>query len=108
MRPRDDPSLALKLAHSERNNSPYGVATWFGAPESPLRRKYNLADRKRDTLGARADLNVGEKLSLGLSADDSNDDCSDSVAGLSDARSANLGAGCRFQRARGAPTLPRT
>jgi MtrB/PioB family decaheme-associated outer membrane protein len=96
MRPRDDLGLSLKLAHGERNNSPYGVATWFGAPESPLLRKFNLADRQRDAVGARADLNVNDKLSLGLSADATNDDYAGSVVGLTHARSANLGADLSF------------
>ncbi len=96
VRPRDDLSLALKLAHSERDNSPYGVATWFGAPENPLLRKFNLADRRRDSVGARADVNFSEKLSLGLTADYRNDDYTDSVVGLTHARSANLGADLGF------------
>jgi MtrB/PioB family decaheme-associated outer membrane protein len=91
-RPRDDLSLALKLAHAERNNSPYGVATWFGFAENPLLRKYNLADRQRDSVGARADVNVGENVNLGLTADYTNDDYSESLVGLQHARSTNLGA----------------
>lgn len=92
IKPRDDLALALKLAHSERDNSPYGVATWFGAPENPLLRKFNLADRQRDSVGARADMNVSAALSLGLTADYSNDDYTGSLVGLTHARSVNFGA----------------
>lgn len=92
IRPLDNLSLAVKLAHSDRSHSPYGVATWFGTAENPLLRKLNLADRQRDTIGARADWNLSEKLSLGLSADFKHDDYSETEVGLSDARSVNLGA----------------
>jgi len=95
-RPRDNIGLSLKLAHSERNNSPYGVATWFGSPDNPLLRKFNLADRQRDAASARADINLGEKLSLGLTAEASNDDYDKSAVGLTHARSANLGVDLAF------------
>jgi MtrB/PioB family decaheme-associated outer membrane protein len=96
IRPRDDLALALKLAHAERDNTTYGTAVWFGAPESPLLRKYNLADRTRDTVGARADVQLGDNLSLGLSADYANDDYKDSLVGLTGARSTSFGADMSF------------
>jgi hypothetical protein len=48
-------NLAFKLAKAQRTHSAYGVSTWFGAAENPLLRKYNLAERQRDTAGVRAD-----------------------------------------------------
>ncbi|MDH4287972.1 MAG: MtrB/PioB family decaheme-associated outer membrane protein, partial [Aquincola sp.] len=96
LRPMDDVSLALKLAHGERSNTPYGVAIWFGTTENPLLRKYNLADRKRDAVGARADFSLGESVSLGVSADYANDDYAESVVGLTAARSTSVGADLSF------------
>jgi MtrB/PioB family decaheme-associated outer membrane protein len=90
--PLEGTTLALKLARADRSISPYGTATWFGAPENPLLRKYNLADRQRDSVGARADIAIGEKVNLGLSADFARDDYSQSVIGLQEARNTNVGA----------------
>jgi MtrB/PioB family decaheme-associated outer membrane protein len=90
--PIEGTTLALKLAHADRSISPYGTATWFGAPENPLMRKYNLADRQRDTVGLRADVAFGDKVNLGLTADLARDDYGQSAIGLREARNANLGA----------------
>ena len=89
-------TLAGKLAHAERDHSTYGVAIWFGAPENPLLRKFNLASRSRDSGGLRADITVSEQLSVGLNADFANDDYDDSLIGLKEARSASLGADVAF------------
>lgn len=85
-------SLAAKLAHGERDNSSYGVATWFSAVDNPLLRKFNLASRKRDAGQLRADWAASEKISIGLTADYAHDDYDQSLIGLQQARSAALGA----------------
>jgi MtrB/PioB family decaheme-associated outer membrane protein len=90
--PRDNVSLALKLAHAQRNHSAYGVATWVNPPENPLLRKYYLADRSRDTAGLRADIGVGDSVNIGLSADYANDDYDHSTIGLTEGRSVSVGA----------------
>ncbi len=92
----DNLMLAGKLSHSERDHSTYGVAIWFGAPENPLLRKFNLASRSRDSGGLRADITVSEQISVGLAADFANDDYDDSLVGLKQARSASLGADVAF------------
>lgn len=92
----DNLMLAGKLSHSERDHSTYGVAIWFGAPENPLLRKFNLASRSRDSGGLRADITLSEQLSVGLNADFANDDYDDSLVGLRQARSASLGADVAF------------
>jgi MtrB/PioB family decaheme-associated outer membrane protein len=84
--------LSLKLSHADRDHSTYGTAIWFGAPENPLLRKYNLAARLRDSASLRADLNLSETLSLGLSAEHANDDYHRSVIGLTEARTGSLAA----------------
>jgi len=93
---RDNLMVTGKLAHSERDHSTYGVAIWFGAPENPLLRKFNLASRTRDSGGLRADLAVSEQVSVGLSADFANDDYDESLVGLKEARSASVGADVAF------------
>jgi MtrB/PioB family decaheme-associated outer membrane protein len=85
-------SLALKVAGADRSHSTYGTAWWFGAPENPLLRKYQLADRQRQSAGLRADFNLNDSVSLGLGADYADDDYDQSVVGLTAARSASLSA----------------
>jgi MtrB/PioB family decaheme-associated outer membrane protein len=88
--------LAGKLARAERDHSTYGVAIWFGAPENPLLRKFNLASRSRDSGALRADITLSEQVSVGLNADFANDDYDESLIGLKEARSASLGADVAF------------
>lgn len=92
MQARDDLSLALKLAHAERDHSTYGISVWIDSPQNLLLRKYNLAERQRDTAGLRADFNVSETVNLGVGVDYSNDDYGQSAIGLTDGRSLSLGA----------------
>lgn len=87
----EDLALSLKVAHADRGHSTYGTAVWFGLPENPLLRKYNLASRQRDSAGLRADWTVSEKISLGLTTDYANDDYSKSVVGLQHGRNFSLG-----------------
>ena len=75
------------------NATPRPTASPTGSPpENPLMRKYNLAARKRDTAGARADWAVSETVSLGLGVDYANDDYHETVIGLTDADTLNLAA----------------
>lgn len=90
MQPLQNLSLSLKGAHAERESSPYGTSIWFGSPENPLMRKYNLAGRKRDTAGGRADWALSEKWSLGLAFDYANDSYTGSAIGLGLARDVNV------------------
>ena len=88
----ENAALSLRLSHSERTHSTYGTAIWFGSPENPLMRKYNLAARKRDMAGTRADLVLTDKINLGFSIDYANDAYSESAIGLQMARSVHLAA----------------
>jgi len=85
-------ALSLKLAHAERRNDHYDVVAAIQPPENPLLRKYNQADRVRDSGGLRADLAIGETVSVGLNADISNDNYKHSTLGLTHGHSADLGA----------------
>ena len=87
VQPIDMLSLGVKLAGSERKHSSYGVATWLTTPEHPLLRKYNLAERQRETAGLRADITLSEKVSIGLTLDHARDDYGGSLVGLTSARS---------------------
>lgn len=86
----DELALAFNAAYGDRNNSTYGTAYWFGAPQNPLLQKYNLAARERRTVGARADWTVSETVTLGLGADWSNDDYNKTVIGLNEAETTSV------------------
>ena len=92
VRPLDNLSLSLKLLHGERNHSTYGTAIWFGLPENPLLRKFNLADRQRNSAALRAEFNPTEAITLGASIDYANDRYGESVVGLTAARDVAYGA----------------
>lgn len=85
-------SVSLKLAHGDRDNSGYVPAAWVSPTENPYMRKYNQADRRRNTAGARADITPLEGMSIGLHYDLSDDDYEESQVGLTDARSEAYGA----------------
>ena len=91
MQLRPNLSVSAKLAHSERSNSGYGSATWVTPAENSLMRKYHLADRRRDAVSLRADMNVTEALAVGLNLDASNDRYTNTTIGLTDGRSLSLG-----------------
>jgi MtrB/PioB family decaheme-associated outer membrane protein len=83
-------ALSLNLAHADRNPSTYGTSYWFGAPQNPLMRKYNLAARTRNTGGARADWSVSESFTLGVGLDYAKDDYNETQIGLTDSETFNL------------------
>lgn len=88
--PLEAVGLSLKLARADRTGTPYGTLNWLESPENPLLRKYNLADRQRGSINARADLTVSEKLSVGVAVDATKDDYDSSAVGLKQARSVGL------------------
>ncbi len=88
----DNIALALKLAHADRSASEYRVVGSLLPPDNPLMRKFNIADRQRDSAALRADFAVTESVSLGLSAQMSYDDYKRSTIGLIDARTIHAGA----------------
>jgi MtrB/PioB family decaheme-associated outer membrane protein len=83
--------ITLKAARSERDNSGYNVVAAVQPPENPLLRKFNLADRRRDSAGLRADATIGEGISVGINLDLADDNYRHSLIGLTRARSASLG-----------------
>lgn len=89
--PDEKVTLAVKGAHAQRNASDYVTVAAIVPPENPLLRKYNMADRTRDTVGLRAELAATENLSIGLGGDVAYDDYSNSTIGLLDGRTASFG-----------------
>jgi MtrB/PioB family decaheme-associated outer membrane protein len=85
--PMENVALTAKWLHAERDHSTYGTAVWFGTTENPLLRKYNLAERSRDSGGVRVDLTPAENLSIGVGIDASDDRYDGSAIGLKSARS---------------------
>jgi len=89
VRAPDDIELSARVAHAERDASGYNPVN---PTQNPLLRKYNMADRNRDTANVQAAFNPHERLSLGLSAGLSVDDYSDSALGLTGSREIDLSA----------------
>ncbi|MDP1900288.1 MAG: MtrB/PioB family decaheme-associated outer membrane protein [Rubrivivax sp.] len=90
--PVENFTLALKLAHGQRDPSAYAPLAWVDPAENPLLRKYSMAKRVRQTTGVRADFALSETFSFGLDFDYADDNYPLSTIGLSDARTIGIGA----------------
>lgn len=88
----DNFNLSLKYAYSKRDNNGYYVVPEITPPENPLLRKFNMADRTRNSTEFRADLAATDKINLGLQFNWSDDDYSNSTIGLTSGKDASLGA----------------
>lgn len=95
--PMGDNALSLKLAHADRQRSTYGTVVTIDPPENPLLRKYNLADRLRDSVGLRLDTKPAENATVTLHADWSNDDYTRSPIGLTDGTALDMGVDLAVQ-----------
>jgi MtrB/PioB family decaheme-associated outer membrane protein len=91
-RARENVDLSVKFAHAERNNSPYKTAPDVDPPQNPLLRKYNLADRTRNSAEFHASVIPHERVNLGFAVDFARDDYSRSQLGLTDAQELGLNA----------------
>ena len=83
--------LTLKYAYSDRNYSSYQPVPEITPPENPLLRKYNMADRTRNSGELRASFAATDTISIGLQFDASKDDYSKSEIGLTSAKEYNFG-----------------
>jgi MtrB/PioB family decaheme-associated outer membrane protein len=92
----DNLSVTVKAAHAQRSASDYLTVAAITPAENPLLRKFNMADRKRDTGGLRADLAAAENVSVGLNVDVAYDDYTHSTIGLLDGRSISVGGDVAF------------
>jgi MtrB/PioB family decaheme-associated outer membrane protein len=95
-RANDRTDITLKGSHAERTISDYTANPEIVSPENPLMRKYNMADRNRDTTGLRVDVALNERISVGLEANISWDKYRKSVIGLQDGRSGAVAADAAF------------
>lgn len=86
MRAGENIDVTLKAAHADRDASGYNLVTETRPAQNPLMRKYNMADRVRDTGSIQIDITAGDLINIGLSIEQSHDDYSDSVLGLTDSR----------------------
>jgi len=93
-RPRDDFDATMRLGTSSREASEYQAVQ---PNQNPLLRKYNVADRDRDTTGLLLNYAPISEVHIGLSADMTDDDYTDSSLGLTDGTSKtyNLDIGYR-------------
>ena len=91
-RAMDKVDLTLKLAHGERRGSSYQAVPGIQPPENPLLRKYNMANRDRDSAGLRIDIAATDTVNVGFGAESSKDDYSDSAIGLTSGRDLSLNA----------------
>ena len=83
--------LTLKYAYSDRSFSSYQPVPEITPPENPLLRKYNMADRTRNSGELRASFAATDTISIGLQFDASKDDYSNSTIGLTSAKEYNFG-----------------
>lgn len=96
VRPRDNIDLGFKLAHSERDTSAYNLVAETDTPQNPLLRKYNLADRNRNSCSVRAGFIPHERVNLEVSVDYSMDDYMNSVMGLTESRETGYNVDASF------------
>jgi MtrB/PioB family decaheme-associated outer membrane protein len=73
---------------ANREADPYVATTTTAAPQNPLLRKFNLANRERDFWDFGADFSMPKNITLSLDAFHRNDDYVDSAIGLTSSRDA--------------------
>ena len=86
----DKVDVTFKLARAERRFSGIYQVVPGAALENPLMRKFNMANRTRDTVGLRADFPVAERINIGVGYETSDDKYTDSSIGLTSAKDSNL------------------
>lgn len=84
--------LSARYTHAKRRKDGYQLIPGVDRPENPLMRKYNMADRDRDTLTMRLDFQLTSQTSLGINLDMANDSYPQSEIGLTSGRETILGA----------------
>lgn len=87
----DNADFRIKGTRQRRDIDSYQVVPEIDGPENPLLRKYNMADRDRDTFGVRVDVAATNDIALGLSLDLAQDDYPDSTLGLTNSQESSIG-----------------
>jgi len=84
--------LDLDLFAENRDGSSYDTADNPTAPENPLMRKYNMANRERTGIRLRGSVFGGERTDFGWEVEVGEDRYNDSAIGLTDSEYLHLGA----------------
>jgi MtrB/PioB family decaheme-associated outer membrane protein len=79
-------SIQARLGAANRDTDPYVPDAAASAPQNPLMRKFNLADRERDYWDAGVDLSLPGNVSLSLAGFSREDDYVNSALGLTHSR----------------------
>lgn len=80
----DNLFFEFKFARTERDTSTYKAVSEIDPPQNILLRKYNMADRVRNTVGMHINISPEPEYTIGLNIDIANDDYDKSVLGLTD------------------------
>ena len=91
-RAHDNIDLTMKVSHANRSVSNYQVVPQISLPENPLLRKYNMADRKRDSAGLRTNITPSDTVTVGFGIDVSKDEYPNSTIGLISGDDLNISA----------------
>jgi MtrB/PioB family decaheme-associated outer membrane protein len=89
---RENLDLAVKAAHADRSTSDYNPVAQITPAENPLMRKFNMADRERDTAGVQASFIPHERVSITVGVDYAQDDYTNSVLGLTGSQETDFNA----------------
>lgn len=87
----ENADFRLKGTHQRRNIDSYQAVPEIDGPENPLLRKYNMADRDRDTFGLRIDVAATNDIAMGMSIDLAQDDYPESTLGLISGKESSVG-----------------
>jgi MtrB/PioB family decaheme-associated outer membrane protein len=96
LRTRNNIDFSFKITHANRNASDFNVVSEVVPAENPLMRKYNMADRRRNSGSIHIDINRNERLSIGLGINLSHDDYTDSALGLTESRDSGYSADASY------------
>ena len=89
--------VTFDLFSDNRKGSDYQVVDNPLAPENPLMRKYNMADRQRDGIRLRGSVFSSARSDFGLELEAGNDDYRNSTIGLTESEYLRIGADFSYQ-----------
>ncbi|MDE2371245.1 MAG: MtrB/PioB family decaheme-associated outer membrane protein [Burkholderiales bacterium] len=84
--------VSLKLSHGDRRVGSYETVAAITPAENPLLTRFNMANRLRDQISARSDINLGDSIAIGIDYSYAHDDYPDTLIGLKTGRVSGLGA----------------
>ena len=102
--PHERIDARLGYEYRNRDNDSYSPVSEIIPPQNPLMRKFYMADRKRNKATAGLTARVSPAWSLGLSADYSDDDYSDSRVGLTEGKDYSATLDASYSPGRGLTT----